>query len=202
MTVLDLVKWGFAAYVANDFIRYVRKGTIRRHFTVFLRRSWREWIASWLQAVAVLVVIMVCVGSLLSLRNPILSFSWLQLISTKSEAEHGGTNLIVSTTTLPILGIVFGLLLAVNIPRLARLEEDTFRRGTKDWRDGILRSIKFGFVHMIVGVPVAAAMALSILGVWLTHQYFVGGVRQATFFHVLNNYTMLIVLAVYMLALS
>jgi hypothetical protein len=199
MTILDVVKWGFAAYVANDFIRYVRRGTIKRHFTIFIGRSWKEWLVSWLLAVGVLAVILLCVGTLLSLHNPVLSFSWIQLISTQKEAEHGGTNLIASTTTLPFLGIIFALLLAVNIPRLARLEEDAFRRGTVDWRDGAIRSVKFGFVHMFVGVPVAAALALSILGLWLTHQYFVGGVRQSTFYHALSNYTMLILLGIYML---
>ena len=49
---------------------------------------------------------------------------------------------------------------------------------TRTWLQGIYRSLVFGLAHLPMGIPLGAALALSIGGLWFTYQYFRGGVVQ------------------------
>ncbi|MBL8087631.1 MAG: hypothetical protein JNM85_06115 [Chthonomonas sp.] len=199
MTILDLLKYAFAAYLTVDFVRYARKGTVKRHFSVFAGRGIPEWIKALAMASMMLGVLYAIIMGLYSLNNPILSFSWLNLLKQPADGKNAGTNLVAAGAQVPYFGIVFGALLALNIPRLVRREEEIFRRGTTTWAQSVPRSIKFGFAHMIVGVPIFGALALTVVGFFFTWRYFVGGVREATFYHCLNNLLVLTLVAVVML---
>lgn len=197
MTLLDFVKIAVAGYIGWDFIQYFRSGTLKRHFTVFFRWKLQDWLIALIVAIATLAVVIGLVTVLYEIKP--LQFSWLQLLATEKEKSTAGTNLIASGVKLPYIGAVFGVLLMLNVPRLARREEEVFRRGSKDWKDIAVRSTKFGFLHMLVGVPVAGAIALIFLGLALTVQYKIGGVRRATFYHCLNNYIVLSALGIYLI---
>ncbi len=56
--------------------------------------------------------------------------------------------------------------LALAVPLLARQEELWFRSGTETSSlvETLARSLLFGLVHVLAGVPVAAALALSVPG--------------------------------------
>ncbi len=84
-------------------------------------------------------------------------------------------------------GPVYLILFAFNLPRLAVMEEEMFRQGTESWVDGVLRSICFGLAHCLVGVPISAGLAITIGGLWFTHQYFIGGVELSTIHHTTYN---------------
>ena len=110
----------------------------------------------------------------LSLINlpKILTFSWLQLIGSN------GKNLIASPSSGPIenplsffLLILFYISLIFFLPYLAKLEEIAFRSMKFELKDRIFSSVKFGFIHMIVGVPVIVAIVLSFIGFVFSIKY-------------------------------
>ena len=92
--------------------------------------------------------------------------------------------------------MLFLPVLLFALPSLARYEEDDFREGTRNWAQGVKRSIKFGLVHLIVLIPLGAAFALSIGGLWFTHQYFKGGVERSTVYHSVYNSIIVVILFV------
>jgi hypothetical protein len=73
----------------------------------------------------------------------------------------------------------FALCFACLVPRLAYLEEEVFRSGSEE--HGTVRvlgtSVLFGLMHAVVGVPLGAALALSIAGVAYHGAYRVGFTR-------------------------
>ncbi len=122
---------------------------------------------------------------------PFLNLSWVYLIPGN---DGQPVNIGLAPLRIKYFGILFLLLFALNIPRLAYAEEMTYRRGTKDWRDGLARSLRFGLAHCVVGVPVYAGLALSISGLWYTYQYFRGGVPTSTLHHATYNLVIVTVL--------
>jgi hypothetical protein len=183
----------------------------------FEDRSWMQayanidWGLLGLEAIGIVFVVALTVG-LYRLHPKIMGFGLVRIINSvfgEKPRTHGydssfpgpehethsesstpkmeGTNIAFLGTDIKFVGIVICLLLLTGIPRWAGYEEDIFRLGTTDWWDGILRSIIFGFVHMLVGVPVAGALALSLVGMFFTHMYFVGGVELSTQAHFQYN---------------
>ena len=96
-------------------------------------------------------------------------------------------NIFMLPIFIPFVGIAFLILLLLNMPRLAQREEEIFREGTKNWLHGIWKSLTFGLVHCLVGVPLGVGFALSIGGLWFTYQYFKGGVPLSTLHHATYN---------------
>lgn len=95
---------------------------------------------------------------------PILNWSWAKLLGS----EGGNVNLIGFQYLW--FAPIFALLLIAALPLLAKAEEDIFREGTRDWGNAVLRSVLFGLVHVVAGIPIGAALALSIAGLWFTYQ--------------------------------
>lgn len=198
MTILDVLKIGFGLFLAYDFIKYLRSGMLKRHWSVFSRRSATDWIRVLVLVSIELALLLVVIATLLALSPNVLGFSWLSLLAQTPE-EKTGTNLMIAPATVPWAGIAFFVLLGLNLPRLARREEEMFRRGTTSWKDAFPRSVRFGFIHMVVGVPVAAALGLIGSGLFFTWRYFVGGTRDAAFFHTIHNFVLLSLVGVYLL---
>lgn len=186
-TPLELIKFAFAAYLAYDFVQYLRSGQLKRHLTVFAKRTPLEWAKAFLLVAAEVAVVFGIIYALWAANEKIFSWSWLNLVATPADGENPGTNLIVSSTQNKWFGPAFIILLALNIPRLARREEEIFRRGTTDFSDALIRSTKFGFMHMIVGVPIAAAVALCFSGLFFTWRYKVGRIRESSYYHSVHN---------------
>lgn len=193
ITPLNLLKVAFAIWVTWSCVKYLRSGRLRRDFTIFARLDAKKWAGLVVSNLLVLAAVLTVGVTLIVVEPQVLGFSWLRLLHTAADgpADPGG-NLNVAAAQVPVVGIAFLLLLFVNLPRLARAEENQFRRGTRDWRDAVPRSIKFGLAHCIIGVPIGVGLALSIGGLWFTYHYFRGGVRRATQFHAVYN--MMIVL--------
>lgn len=110
-----------------------------------------------------------------------------------------GKNINLMGTDIKYFGILICLVLLTGLPRWAMLEEEIFRVGTITWQDAILRSLAFGFVHMLVGVPFVAALGLSGVGTFFTLLYFQGGVELAAQGHFQYN---LILFSVILLAVT
>ena len=59
-----------------------------------------------------------------------------------------------------------------------------------DWRVvgfsvvlAIVTGVLFGLVHCLIGIPLGAGLALTLLGLWLSQIYFDGGVELSTQAH-------------------
>lgn len=101
-----------------------------------------------------------------------LSFSWIKLLG------GSGTNLIANpgltegSSTFAFIGsFIFYFCLIVILPYLAKIEELSFRSQRFSVKERVISSIKFGFVHMIVGVPVFAAILLCFIGYIFSIRY-------------------------------
>lgn len=105
-----------------------------------------------------------------------------------------GTNVHLIPLQIKYFGLFFAVLLCLNLPSLALAEEKIFRNGTTGWIQGIAFSFIFGIVHCIVGVPIAAGLAISLAGLWYTHQYFVGGIELSALHHTTFNLILILIL--------
>jgi hypothetical protein len=195
MSLVSIVGYVFAAAVTVSCIRHLARGGLKDDFAVFRGQSWKTWLevaVGDLAAISVLAVVVV-----VSPYAPAwLQFSWLMLLAGKGETVQA-TNQMIVGAQIPLFGIAFVLLLILNLPRLAAAEEDEFRLGTKNWLHAIPRSLAFGLMHMIVGLPLWCGLALAIPGMWFTAQYFRGGVMRSTMAHALYNFMLVGVLFVY-----
>jgi len=154
-----------------------------------------------------LFVILVFVLVAVSLYKlcPILRWSWICLFKDKEESEDGekemnGGNIWLFPARVKYFGLFFILLFILNLPQFALAEEEWFREGIQNWREGILMSVLFGMIHCLVGVPLAIGLALIISGMWFTHQYFIGGIELSTLHHTSYNLIVLSVLFLILLA--
>jgi hypothetical protein len=67
--------------------------------------------------------------------------------------------------------LVFWVLMVFSIPYLAKIEEVIFREGVIDIGSRIKKSIIFGMVHMVMGIPLFVAMLLCITGYIFSVRY-------------------------------
>jgi len=115
-------------------------------------------------------------------------------VNSNGTPKMVGKNINLLGTDIKYFGILVCLVLLTGLPRWAMLEEEIFRVGTLTWQDAILRSLAFGFVHMLVGVPFVAALGLSGVGMFFTLLYFQGGVELAAQGHFQYNLIIFLVL--------
>lgn len=124
-------------------------------------------------------------------KNPIL---WVLSSLFGWGDGKGSGNILFSGIQWKYYAALFLPVLFFALPSLARCEEEDFRQGTRNWVDGVKRSIKFGLAHIIALIPLGVALALSIGGLWFTYQYFKGGVKRSTVYHSVYNSIVVVVL--------
>jgi len=102
----------------------------------------------------------------------ILAWSWTPYLSSDPNAAGNQITFAFKYVWTSVLAMI---LLVIFLPVLAFLEEILFRRGTKSWRSGLIRSLIFGTIHITAGTPVGTSViVLSILGIVFTREYFEG----------------------------
>lgn len=151
-----------------------------------------------------LVVVSVAVGGwgLYRLNPTIFGFNWWRIVLwfsslgepdwRREETKRGerwkmGESFMVVPIEVKILGPIFFFLLLLCLPHWAYMEETWFRAGTAGWLGGLGRSIMFGLSHIVLGIPLALALTMSLNGLWLTHCYFIGGVEFSALNHFAYN---------------
>jgi hypothetical protein len=148
---------------------------------------------------AVAIAVVIGLSKALKKAWPVLNWSWLSLFAEKGSAKDSGTNIQFLPAKIKYFGLLFVVILGINLPLLAQLEEQLFRQGTRSWSHGVVLSLFFGLVHCLVGVSLGIGLAQSIVGLWLTHQYFVGGIELATAHHTTYNLILVSILFVLLL---
>ena len=179
-TTWQVVRYAWCALLTWMLIRDMNGGRLREAWAVARRVTFSVLIQNVLVIAAT-----VGVGLTLLRLLPALDRSWLYLLPGVD--GHAG-NLGLMPVQIKYFGIAFLLLFAVSVPELARREETQYRRSTKDWRQGMWRSLRFGLAHCVVGVPLYGGLALTVGGLWFTFQYFRGGVEGSTLHHAVYNW--------------
>ncbi|MDD3487678.1 MAG: hypothetical protein PHF35_04895 [Candidatus Moranbacteria bacterium] len=132
--------------------------------------------------------------------HPFFNWSWWRLFKPKGSDEYeNGKNINFIPTDIKWVGLLFCILLILNLPALALQEENWFRLGTITWTQGLYRSLLFGMMHCLVGIPLAAGIALTIGGLWFTHQYFIGGVDLSSLHHTTYNLILGAILLIFLI---
>lgn len=170
-------------------------------YTGEIQSSWSKAFSHFtVWTIPISLILLVVVGASaygITQIHPVFKWSIMRLFTKPDSELHDGANLNVAPARIRFVGPFFILLLAANMPRLAWMEEELFRDGTESWTSGLVRSLVFGLVHCLVGVPIGAGFALSLGGLAFTYFYFQGGVDLAATYHTFYN---LIVVAVLLLS--
>jgi hypothetical protein len=176
------------------------------------RRLWARyrWLRlSSLGHAAVALTLVLTSALLLFAWFPLLDLSWWSLLGGQGNARlaqvspSAATDLPPWLPWLPVLTVPALLVLA---PALAHAEERLFRRGAQRrtrWANAG-RAGAFGAIHLLVGVPLWAAIALVSMGLYLNRQYLrhfhrtgsaVAATQHVTAIHLTYNLVLLSLLA-------
>lgn len=162
---------GVLALVGARLVSSARVGTSRRgraQSLVILRRvGWRH---VWPVAIVFPVVLAAAIG-LSSL--PVLSWGWWSSLGGEGNALFGSSDVTAGTVWEWLVPTVFVLLLLPALPLFALAEERIFRAGAEQWSWSrrTATTLAFGMVHAVVGIPLGAALALSIGGAYFMTVY-------------------------------
>jgi len=178
----------------RDRVRTIARGLRPHHFVL---------------AVPALFVVATAVLALASV--PVLSWGWWTAIGGLGNPVTGGTERTAGSPLEWLVPLVFIVLLLPALPLFAEAEERVFRRGSehRSPRARVLKGVEFGLAHAIVGIPIGAALGLSVGGWYFTWAYLRGyratgdaneAMLESTRSHLAYNIVVVfIVLTVYLL---
>jgi hypothetical protein len=202
VTAVDMLALVVLAVVGVRLVEAARSSVEARRKSLVVAQGLRPH--HFLLAVPVLAAIVATAFALIQL--PVLSFGWWQAIGGVGNPAIGLTDQDLGI--LDVLIPVFFLgLLVVALPLLVAREEWVFRRGAehRGALSNIRRSVVFGLAHAVIGIPIGAALALSIGGLYLTWCYLegwhatrsqAGALLESTRAHLAYNATILVLVAV------
>lgn len=167
-TVLSLAVLGFMATRLVTGVRVARSVSGRAVVREVRRRiAWRH---VWPVPI-VLTAVLVAAGTLMLV--PGLDWGWWSAIGGEGNPVFGSTDQTSGTVWEWIIPLVFMAMLLPALPLFANAEERMFRRGAEGWSTGrrVLKTVQFGLVHALIGIPIGAAFALSIGGAYFLRVY-------------------------------
>jgi hypothetical protein len=126
----------------------------------------------FLRAVPVLFAVLAVATPLLAI--PGLDFGWWTAIGGEGNPAVGvGRESATPGALETIIPVVFITLLIIGLPLLVEGEEWVFRRGAelRSRAANARRSVLFGLVHALIGIPIGVAMALAVGGFYFTWAY-------------------------------
>jgi hypothetical protein len=119
-----------------------------------------DYLWSFLMVIGVMTTVI----TLASIGLP-MTWSWISMLGGEGTDAPSGNIMAAPFKSGSVLIIGgFWLLLSLALPYLAKGEEQTFRSLVFGTKSRIITSIKFGLVHMIVGVPLFIALILAVAG--------------------------------------
>jgi hypothetical protein len=167
-TVLSLAVLGFMAVRLVSGVRVSRSRNGRSIVSAVRRRvGWRHvWPVPM-----VLALVVVAATALMSI--PGLDWGWWSSIGGDGNPVFGSTESTSGTAWEWLIPLVFVALLVPALPLFAHAEERIFRTGAERWSPArrILKCLQFGLVHALIGIPVGAALALTIGGAHFMRVY-------------------------------
>ena len=206
---IDVLTVTVLAFFGSRLILAARQsvGTRARSRTAEIARGVRPW--HFLRAVPVLLAVAALAVGLLQI--PGLSFGWWTAIGGTGNVILGSTTSTNGTILVWLVPVVFLALLIPALALFAEREEVAFRSGAEDWSWGqrVGMGLRFGLIHLIMGIPIAVALALSIGGWYFQWAYLRGyrqggreaGVLESTRSHLAYNLVVLVLVAVYLVGI-
>ena len=165
LDVLTVLVLGFVgARLVASARAAVRSSELRRR-TLDIVRDVRP--AHVLRALPVLAVVLVLAS--LSLAVPVLRTGWWTAIGGTGNIVTGATDRTRGTPLAWLVPALFLALLVPLLPLFAEREEQIFRAGAESWSfwRRVRRGLEFGLAHVIMGIPIGVALALSVGGWYL-----------------------------------
>jgi hypothetical protein len=161
---------------------------------------------------APLVLAAIAVAATLLLQIPWLRFGWWTALGGTGNVIVGSTSRTSGTLLVWLVPAFFLVLLVPALGLFAEREEVMFRAGAESWSftRRVATGLKFGLMHLIMGIPIAVALALSIGGWYFTWAYLRGyrrggreaGVLESTRSHLAYNLEIVVVVAVFVVGLA
>jgi hypothetical protein len=167
----DVLTWGVLGFMG---VRLT--SGLRRSRSSDGRSAVREIVSGvrvrHLWPVVVVLPVIVTAASLL-MAVPGLRWGWWSLIGGEGNPVFGSADSTTGTPFEWIIPLVFMTLLLPALPLFAYAEERMFRSGAEDWSRGkrAYKVLQFGMVHAIIGIPIGAALALSLGGAYFMAVY-------------------------------
>lgn len=187
--IINIVSYLLIGLGIWDSFKMFRKdsGLIKRVYFNDLK----DWLWAFLMMLGVFITIVIL--SLIDLPQ-FLKFSWISLISSGAKGQNLITSPILSGS-IPIV-CIFWIVFTLCLPYLAKIEEIGFRGGATSLKSRIIKSIAFGLVHMIMGIPLYVAIILIFVGYLFSCKYMVGfrrggnevGLAASTSLHAKYNF--------------
>lgn len=154
ITTISLILIGLTIYAT--FKQFKEEKSLIRD--IYLKN-----IFDYLTAFMLVIFIFSVAAFLLYIQIPeFLKFSWINLISSNESSSNLMTKPFESNFS-PVI-VIYWIILTLMLPYLAKSEEIAFRSQKFTLKKRIISSFFFGLIHMVVGVPLFAALILSVLG--------------------------------------
>ena len=139
----------------------------------FIWQVWKRFrIKMFFEVFGIILLMVVAIIALLEV--PGLKYGWANLFFS------GGGNILVApildasgsaSILIRLVVPLFFFALMLMLPFLSRSEERRFRKGYNEWGSILKQSVKFGLMHCLVGIPLAAGIGLIITGFFLGYKY-------------------------------
>ena len=121
-----------------------------------------DYLWSFLMVIGVMTTVVTLAS--ISLPN-FMTWSWISMLGSDGAEAPSGNIMAAPFRSGSVLIITgFWLLLTLALPYLAKGEEQSFRSLVFGTKNRIITSIKFGLIHMVVGVPLFIALILAVVG--------------------------------------
>ena len=120
---------------------------------------------------ALLGTVLILVG--LESIGGLFSVGWWSQMGGEGNVVAGGASSAEGHPLILPLMVLIPVALLLNIPSFAFKEEVWFRAdaATNDLMENVQGALKFGLLHMLVGIPLSAALALAAFGGFLTWRF-------------------------------
>ena len=161
----------FGGRLAVNAGRAARSSDARQR-TLVIARGLR--LHHLLLAPLVMTAVLIAAGVLYQIKP--LQFGWWTALGGTGNIITGSTTRTHGTALEWIVPAFFLSLVFPLLPLFAAREEEMFRLGAENWSTGrrIRRGLEFGLIHLIMGIPIAVALALSVGGWYFTWAYLRG----------------------------
>ena len=204
VSALDVATFAVLAFVGLRIATGTRaalSGRGRRHVIEIVRGLRVRHFALAIPALAGVITAVVAL-----LEIPYLDWGWWTALGGFGNPVTGGTEQTTGTPLEWIIPVIFLGLLLPALPLFAEAEEKLFRLGAEQrTRWGRLRrSVEFGLAHAIIGIPIGAALGLSVGGIYFTSRYMHvfrrtgdrdAAVAESTRSHLAYNMTVVVIVA-------
>jgi len=171
VAVGDLISYAVIGFVAVRLVSGARVAASRDGRSLVVEVvSGIRWRHLWPVPIVLTVVVF---AAMLLMQVPGLDWGWWSFLGGEGNPVFGSTESTSGTPAEWLIPLSFVILLLPALPLFAHAEERIFRAGaeTWSWERRALKTLQFGLVHALIGIPIGAAIALSIGGAYFMAVY-------------------------------